>query len=229
MTRGVFITGTDTGCGKTCVSIALIRALRERGLRVAGFKPVAAGATWHDGQLRNDDALALAAASGLALAYTRVNPYCFEPPIAPHLAAAEAGIRIDVDRVLAALAELVAVSDFVVVEGAGGWLVPLDREATIQDLALALQLPVVLVVGLRLGCLNHALLSERAILASGVGVAGWIGSVVEPGMARMDQNIATLQAKMSLPCLGVLGHPGAVPAAAAQGGLVLDRLLEPVR
>jgi dethiobiotin synthetase len=224
MTRGVFVTGTDTGCGKTCVSIALIRALRERGLRVAGFKPVAAGAAWRDGQLRNADAAALGAASGLDLAYATVNPYCFGPPIAPHLAAAEAGIRIDIDRILAAFAALAARADFVVVEGAGGWLVPLDGEATMQDLALALQLPVILVVGLRLGCLNHALLSERAILASGVGAAGWIGSVTDPGMARMDQNIVTLKAKMSLPCLGVLSHQGAAPA---DDGLVLDRLLEP--
>ena len=208
MNQGVFVTGTDTGCGKTRVALALIEQLRARGLRVGGFKPVAAGSEWHDGELRNDDALALLAASGLGVPYRAANPYCFEPAIAPHLAAAEAGIKIEVGPILAARDELASGCEFLVVEGAGGWRVPLAPRFDMQGLALELGLPVLLVVGLRLGCLNHALLSEQSILASGARLLGWIGSQVDPGMARLNENIATLNTRLSRPCLGILPHPG---------------------
>ncbi|MCP5429126.1 MAG: dethiobiotin synthase [Chromatiaceae bacterium] len=227
MNRGVFVTGTDTGCGKTHTSMALIHALRDQGLRVAGFKPVAAGADWHDGELRNDDASALLAASGLDLPYAAVNPYCFAPAIAPHLAAAEAQVTISFGSILAAFEKVRAASDFVVVEGAGGWRVPLGPGFDIQGLALALGLPVILVVGLRLGCLNHALLSEQAIKASGAALLGWVGSQVEPGMPRLQENIATLEVELSAPCLGVLLHRDTAEAAdgtwAIATGTVLGR------
>jgi len=221
--RGVFVTGTDTDCGKTRVSVTLISQLRAKGIRVGGFKPVAAGADWSDGKLRNDDALALRAASGLDIPYTTLNPYCFAPPISPHLASAEAGVTIEVDPIRAACAELASGCDFLVVEGAGGWRVPLGPQLDIRGLALELGLPVLLVVGLRLGCLNHALLSEQAILESGARLLGWVGSQVDPAMVYLNENVATLRSGLSAPCLGILSHPDshstldpAVPLAVEQ-------------
>ena len=208
--RGLFVTGTDTDCGKTRVAVAIIRRLRADGLRVAGFKPVAAGAEQGRDGLRNTDALALAAASGLDVPYERVNPYCFAPPIAPHIAAAESGVTIDPGCLRAVFDELALSCDLVVVEGAGGWRVPLGPGCDIQSLALALELPVVLVVGLRLGCLNHAQLSEQSILASGACLLGWIGSAIDPDMARRSENLVALDGLLQSPCLGVLGY-GAAP------------------
>jgi len=228
MNRGVFVTGTDTDCGKTLVALQLIRHLRGRGMRVAGFKPVAAGAEWCDGELQNDDALALRAASGLNVPYPTVNPYCLGPAIAPHIAAAEAGTKIEAGPILAAWAELSSGCDFVVVEGAGGWRVPLGPGIDMQGLALRLGLPVLLVVGLRLGCLNHALLSEQGILASGARLLGWIGSQVDPRMARLNENIATLNAGLSGSCLGVLPHPESDCALNQARPLEIDYLVSEV-
>jgi len=223
MSHGVFVTGTDTDCGKTVAAVTLIRQLRAAGVRVGGFKPVAAGAVRRDGELRNDDALALQAASGLETAYHTLNPYCLEPAIAPHLAAAEAGVVIDPSVILAARTELAARCDFLVVEGAGGWRVPLGPRLDIQGLALALGLPVLLVVGLRLGCLNHALLSEQAIRASGAPMLGWVGSQVDPEMPRLSGNIAALRERLDTPCLGVIPHPAAPQSV--QRPLALDVIL----
>ena len=225
MNRGVFVTGTDTGCGKTHASVALIRALRARALRVTGFKPVAAGADWCDGELRNDDASALLAASGLDLPYATVNPYCFAPAIAPHLAAAEERVTVSPGPINAAFAKLCGASDFVVVEGAGGWRVPLGPDLDIQRLALVLGLPVILVVGLRLGCLNHAVLSEQAIKASGAVFLGWVGSQVDPEMPRLRQNIATLESILPVPCLGILPHVDAAGAADCASPIAIDAVL----
>jgi len=225
MNRGVFVTGTDTDCGKTRVSVALISQLRGLGIRVAGFKPVAAGADWCDGELHNDDALALRGAAGLDVPYATVNPYCFVPPISPHLAAAEAGVMIEPGRIRAARDELASGSDFLVVEGAGGWRVPLGPHLDTQGLAIELGLPVLLVVGLRLGCLNHALLSEQAILASGAGLLGWVGSQVDPRMARLNENVATLKVGLSGPCLGILSHPDSQLALDPAVPLALERMI----
>ena len=225
MNRGVFVTGTDTGCGKTHASVTLIRALRARGLRVTGFKPVAAGADWCDGEWRNDDASALLAASGLDLPYATVNPYCFAPAIAPHLAAAEERVTVSPGPINAAFAKLCGASDFVVVEGAGGWRVPLGPDLDIQRLALVLGLPVILVVGLRLGCLNHAVLSEQAIKASGAVFLGWVGSQVDPEMPRLRQNIATLESILPVPCLGILPHAGAAGAVDCASPIAVDTVL----
>ena len=225
MNRGVFVTGTDTDCGKTRVSVALIERLRARGVMVGGFKPVAAGAEWREGELRNDDAMALGAASGLKIRYATINPFCFAPPVAPHLAAAEAGVVIEPGPILTARDRLASGVEFLVVEGAGGWRVPLVPGLDIQGLALALGLPVLLVVGLRLGCLNHALLSEQAILASGARLLGWVGSQVDPAMSRLNENIATLTTELSVPCLGIVPHPASATELDGGVSLALDELL----
>ena len=224
MNAGIFVTGTDTDCGKTHVSVALIERLSRRGVRVGGFKPVAAGARWSDGKLRNDDALALKKAAGLDVDYRLINPYCFEPPIAPHLAADQAGQVIGLAPILAARDALTAACDFLVTEAAGGWRVPLAPDLDIQGLALELRLPVLLVVGLRLGCLNHALLTAQSIRASGVTLVGWIGSQVDPAMSHLNENIRTLENELPVPCLGVLRHPLSGTPADRARPLLLDRL-----
>src|SRR5829696_2696194 len=179
--RGVFVTGTDTGVGKTFVAAAMIRALTREGLRVAGMKPVAAGANRTSaGLLRNGDALALAAASNVPLPYESLNPYCFLSAVSPHIAAADEGVTIETQVIQSHFEKLAMLADFIVVEGAGGWFAPISLSQTMADVALALGLPVLLVVGLRLGCLNHSLLSQRAIEARGAKFAGWIGNGITP-------------------------------------------------
>ena len=223
--RGVFVTGTDTGAGKTLVATALLHALRTHGVLAAGFKPVAAGAELRDGRLVNEDALALREASGLALPYAEVNPYCFEPPVAPHIAAAEAGCRVAIAALRAAAQRLAGQADFLVVEGAGGWRVPLGPDLDMQGLAGALELPVLLVVGLRLGCLNHALLTADAIRASGQVLLGWVGSAVEAQMPHREENIVTLRERLDAPCLGVIPHLRTVDAQTVAARLDVGPLL----
>jgi dethiobiotin synthetase len=215
--RGLFVTGTDTDCGKTVVARGLVAALRSRGLRVGVMKPVSAGAETTSGVLRNRDALDLIAESGLDLPYAIVNPCVLAPPIAPHVAAAQAGTPIRFAPLLDALAGIGAASDAVVVEGAGGWCVPLGPDGDMADLAAALGLPVLLVVGLRLGCLNHALLTAESVERRGCRLAGWVGNLVDPGMAALEANVATLRERLPAPCLGIvprLEHPTG-PAVAA--------------
>jgi len=211
--RGLFVTGTDTEVGKTWVSVALIAALRARGLSVAAMKPIASGGERDAaGRLVNEDALALQAAIGGTLDYAQINPYVFEPPIAPHLAAAEAGVALSLERLAAQAQDLAAGADIVVVEGVGGWAVPLDERHSVADLARALGWPVVLVVGLRLGCLNHALLTAQAIEAAGLSLAGWVANAIDPGFERVEANLGTLRARLAAPLLGHLPHaPGAAP------------------
>ena len=216
--RGVFVTGTDTDSGKTRVAVALIQRLRESGLRVAPFKPVAAGAEETADGLRNQDALRLIAAAGGDWFYERVNPYCFAPPVSPHLAAAEARVIIEPVLLRDVCRSLAAEADLVVVEGAGGWLAPLGDGWGIEGLATELGLPVVLVVGLRLGCLNHALLSAARIQASGLPLLGWVGSVLDPQMSRLEQNIQTLEHSLGRASLGILPHLGAGESGAAYLG-----------
>ena len=202
--RGIFVTGTDTGIGKTEVSLGLMQALQDRGLRVAGMKPVASGCEQTPDGLRNDDALRLQRQSSVPLAYHLVNPYAFEPPIAPHLAAAAAGERIELDTLHAAFAEVAAGVDYVVVEGVGGWRVPLNDRQEVAGLAQILGLDVCLVVGMRLGCLNHALLSAQAIEASDCVLAGWVANLLPPLMDHAQDNINTLKDMLSSPLLGVV-------------------------
>jgi len=215
--QGIYVTGTDTGIGKTVASTALLHALRRRGLRAVGMKPVASGCERIDGGWRNEDALALQAASLPAPAYADVNPFAFELPLAPELAGDAAGVDVVLPPLLAAHARLSAQADIVVVEGVGGWMAPLSRTLHQADLVRALQLPVVLVVGLRLGCLNHAYLSARAIAADGCRLVGWIANEVDPAMARMDDNVALLAQRLPAPCLGRLPHAtGGDPADMAR-------------
>jgi dethiobiotin synthetase len=213
--RGVFITGTDTEVGKTVVATAMVRALVQAGLRVGVMKPIAAGADQTPEGLRNADALALMAASNVRASYATVNPICLRLPASPHIAAASAGTRIEFASILRSFDRLSMTSDLVVVEGAGGWYVPLNETETMADLAAALDLPVVLVVGLRLGCLNHAQLTARAIEARGLRLAGWIGNHVLPRFEHADENIATLEARLSAPLLDIVPFQAHAPEGAA--------------
>jgi dethiobiotin synthetase len=198
--KGLFVTGTDTGVGKTRVAVALIHALRVRGLRVAAMKPVAAGCA--PGEL-NEDVTALLHAANVTADIRDVNPYAFEPAIAPHIAAKQSGVRIELDVIAEAYARLAAAADVVVVEGAGGWRVPLNEDADMADLAQRLGLPVVLVVGLRLGCLNHAVLTAESIAQRQLPWAGWVGNQIDPAMPCQAENVAALQARLPPPCMGV--------------------------
>ncbi len=219
--HGLFVTGTDTGVGKTMVACALLRALADRGLRVAGMKPVAAGrepdGTFHDVE-------GLVAAANIAAPREWVNPYAFDPPIAPHIAAARAGVRIELPRILAAWRELSRLADAVVVEGVGGFRVPLNESEDAADLAAALALPAVLVVGLRLGCLNHALLTAQAVRAAGVALAGWVANELAPGMEALEENVAALDARLGCPRLGRIPFQASPSTRAAAARLDLSLL-----
>jgi dethiobiotin synthetase len=199
--KGFFVTGTDTGVGKTVVAAALTRALAARGLRVAVMKPVASGSDPTPAGPRNSDALALMAAASVQAPYEAVNPYCFLPAVSPHIAAREAGVSIDLALLRSRFESLAAASDCVIVEGAGGWLAPLSDTACMADLAAALAVPVLLVVGLRLGCLNHALLTRESLGIRGVAFAGWIANAIDPHFERAAENLATLTARLGEPPL----------------------------
>ncbi|MBN8717455.1 MAG: dethiobiotin synthase [Stenotrophomonas sp.] len=213
----IYVTGTDTGIGKTLASCALLHALRGHGLRAAGMKPVASGCERLDAEWRNADALALQAAGEPGVAYADINPFALEHPLAPELAARDSGVEVSLLPILAAHARVADNADALIIEGVGGWAAPLSASLMQADLVRALRLPVLLVVGLRLGCLNHALLSARAIAADGAHLAGWIASHVDPDMARVEDNIEMLRARLPAPCWGVLPHaPDADPVAMAR-------------
>ena len=200
--KGYLVTGTDTGVGKTRTSCALIHALRRAGhARVVGMKPVAAGLVPWGEDWASEDAIALRAASTLAVPPALDNPVLLPDPLSPHIAAARAGVEIDIAAIVTSYQTLAAQADAVVVEGAGGFLVPLTDTLTGADLAQALALPVVLVVGLRLGCLNHALLTAEAIRARGLTLAGWVANRIDPEMGAADENIAYLRARLNAPLL----------------------------
>lgn len=206
--RSFFLAGTDTGVGKTWVATALLRELARSGCRAAGMKPVAAGAEPTPDGLRNEDALALQAAGAVELPYELLNPVCLPQPTSPHLAAAAAGKTIDLAQIRSAYEQICARSDVIVVEGAGGWLAPIGPPAhagepgpTMQEVALALGLPVVLVVGLRLGCLNHALLTAAAIRQSGLVFAGWIANPVDPDFRHAERYLGALSERLAAPLL----------------------------
>jgi dethiobiotin synthetase len=205
---GYFVTGTDTGVGKTATSVALLHALRAEGRRAVGMKPVASGCERTSQGWRNEDALALQAASAPSHAYDLHNPYALPEATAPQLAARRAGVMVALPRLLEAYARLAADADVVVVEGAGGWLAPLADGLEQSQLARALGLPALLVVGVRLGCLNHARLSERAIAADGVALAGWIGNALDPEFADAMAYRGLLEEALQAPCLGWLPHGG---------------------
>ena len=189
----VFIAGTDTGVGKTHAACTLLHALRGAGYAACGMKPVASGCVETPDGLRNDDALALQAASSSVLPYASVNPVALRDPLSPHLAAAHDGVEISLAPLRTAFDRLRAAHPCVVVEGVGGWLVPLAPQLFAAYIAKQWQLPVILVVGLRLGCLNHALLSARAIVADGCRLLGWIGNCIDPAMDALEENLAALR------------------------------------
>ena len=202
----LFVTGTDTSVGKTLVSAALLHALSQHHARVVGMKPVAAGTECIHGIQANEDVLALRAASSLVVPPELDNPVLLPDPVSPHIAAARAGVRIDIAHLVACHRALETLADAVVVEGAGGFHVPLSATETGADLAQALSLPVVLVVGLRLGCLNHALLTAEAIRARGLTLAGWVANHVDPAMLAQKDNIAFLQQRLQAPLLASIPH-----------------------
>ncbi len=204
--QGYFITGTDTGVGKTLISCAIIHKLVQQGHRVQGMKPVAAGAIKTSQGLRNDDALQLMNACHSTLDYALINPFCYEAAIAPHIAAQETGQAIDMQRILNNFRTLRGKTDYVIVEGAGGWLVPINARQTLADLATALQLPVILVVGIRLGCLNHALLTERAIRESRLPLAGWVANIIDSKNLSTQDNITYLEKTIKSPLLGTIPY-----------------------
>ena len=209
---GFYITGTDTGIGKTVASTALLHALRSQGLRAVGMKPVASGCERSEAGWRNEDALALLAASDPQPVYTDLNPYALPLPLAPEIAAREAGVEIEPETLAAAFRRLRAMADAVVVEGVGGWAAPLSATLDQADLVRLLRLPVVMVVGMRLGCLNHARLTARAIAADGCELVGWIANHVDPDMQRQDENFELLARRLQAPCWGRLPYSPGQPA-----------------
>ncbi|WP_372361404.1 dethiobiotin synthase [Xanthomonas sp. NCPPB 1325] len=213
-----YVTGTDTGIGKTMGSTALLHALRARGRTAVGMKPVASGCERTAQGWRNEDALALQAASDPQPDYATLNPYALPAPLAPELAAADVGVTLSLDPITQAFAQLRTQADVVVVEGVGGWAAPLSADLDQADLVRALQLPVVLVVGVRLGCINHARLTAAAIAADGLDCIGWIANEVDPQMERTEDNIRMLHARLAMPCWGrIPWRPGADAASQAQG------------
>ena len=206
MASGYYVTGTDTGVGKTLVCVTMLHALRAQGRRAVGMKPVASGCTRTAEGWRNDDALALQEASEPTPPYLHVNPYALPAATAPQIAAAEAGVEVRLDDILQSHAELAKIADLVVVEGVGGWLAPLANGLEQADLARALQVPVILVVGMKLGCLNHARLSERAIRADGLEIAGWVGNHATGSFDHAGEYATLLRRELTAPCLGLLPH-----------------------
>lgn len=210
MKQAYFVAGTDTEVGKTYISSALVRYFASHGLRAVGMKPVASGCELSEhgiwvGQMVNDDVLALYEASNVKPALELINPYHFEPAIAPHIAAQKANVEIDLGLITRSYHVLAEMADVIVVEGAGGFFVPLNDKQTLADLAVKLNLPVILVVGMRLGCINHALLTIEAIKARGLTLAGWVANRIDPEMPMFAENLASLRQRIAAPCLSVVG------------------------
>lgn len=213
MPQSYFVIGTDTNVGKTYVASALLRHFVSSGKRAVGMKPVASGCElsahgiWQ-GQLVNDDVVALYEAGNVPAALELINPYHFVPAIAPHIAAEKAGVEIDIDLIVRSYQTLAEMADVVVVEGAGGFFVPVSDQQTLADLAVKLKLPIMLVVGMRLGCINHALLTVEAIRVRGLTLAGWVANRIDPDMPMFDENLASLRQRIEAPCLSMIGWQG---------------------
>lgn len=220
-----FVTGTDTGVGKTCIAAGLLQAANSRGLTTAALKPVAAGCERTPEGLRNEDALLLQSVVNPPLDYEQINPVALEPAIAPHIAALEARRPLSTDRLAGYCRGVLGQADFTVVEGAGGWRVPLNPAETLADLARQLNLPVILVVGVRLGCLNHALLTAEAIARDGLPLAGWVANVLDPDMPRLRENVDALGQRLRAPFLGWVPSLSSPTPAAVAEHLNLDPLI----
>ena len=217
---GLFITGTDTGCGKTEITLGIMQWLQTQGLQVLGMKPIASGCEATADGLRNEDATHIQTQCSLSLPYEMINCYSFAPPVAPHIAAAEIGVEISFSTIKRAANHLSQQADWLVVEGVGGWRVPLGEAGALSDLAQALDLPIVMVVGLKLGCINHALLTAESINASGARLIGWIGNSIDASMDLVAENIKTLRSEITAPCLGIVPHK--VPPTPLQIAKQLD-------
>jgi dethiobiotin synthetase len=203
--RGLFITGTDTNCGKTTATLALIHLLKTRG-KIVGMKPIACGCELVNRACRNDDALRIQAIGSVLMPYELINPYAFSPPIAPHLAAIEEARPINVKEIANCFHQLAEHADLVIVEGIGGWLVPLGQNFYVADLPTALNIPVLLVIGMRLGCLNHALLTVKDMLNRGIKLSGWIANLLDPTMLRQSELLIALNELIPAPCLGYIPY-----------------------
>lgn len=221
MTQGFFITGTDTEVGKTRVTLAVMAALQVLNKQVVGMKPVASGCSESSDGLRSDDALQIIQQASTKQKYTLVNPYAFAAPIAPHIAAQNAGVTIDLNRIISAYRALQANADIVVVEGVGGWRVPLGDNTTLSDMVRQLGLPVIMVVGLRLGCINHALLTAEAIRADGIEMIGWVANRIEPEYVDVDATLDTLRARLNAPLIGTLAYEPVMQSASLSQAIVL--------
>lgn len=202
MEKGFFITGTDTNAGKTWATIAMMRYFKQQGKSVAGMKPVASGCFMQDGQLKNEDALLIQENASLKIDYNLINPYAYELPVSPHIA----GINnpVNLPKIVERFNALKELAEIVLVEGAGGWYAPLNDSEDISDLAKGLALPVIIVVAIRLGCINHAKLTWQAIKHTGIPCAGWIAVCIDPDMLNRDENIQTIKTALNVPLLGVL-------------------------
>jgi dethiobiotin synthetase len=209
MAQSYFVIGTDTNVGKTYVASALVQHFAALGIKTVGMKPVASGCEFNEkNELINEDVTALISASNISATLDLINPYRFAPAIAPHIAAEQAGVQIDLNVIQQAYAQLVGMADVVVVEGAGGFCVPLNSTQTLADLAVLLNIPMILVVGIRLGCINHALLTVEAIQTRGLRLAGWIANEIEPNFAMFGENLSSLQQRIAAPCLSVVRWQG---------------------
>lgn len=205
MEQGFFITGTDTNVGKTWATVTLMRYFQTQGKTVVGMKPVASGCEFIDGQLCNEDALLLQENASVMLDYDLINPFAYSLPVSPHLAGEDN--PVDLNKITAAFEVLKQQADVVLVEGVGGWLVPLNHQGDdVQELAKSLKLPIIMVVAMGLGCLNHACLTYQAILNSGLNCAGWLATCVDPKMEKLDENLATLRQLLNIPLLGILPY-----------------------
>jgi dethiobiotin synthetase len=215
--RRIFITGTDTGIGKTYVACALINHLVEEGHTVSAMKPVASGCESTVGGLRNEDAVALMSVMNVQMEYEQVNPYAFEPAIAPHIAAEQAGESVNPTKISQIADEID--SEFMIIEGAGGWCVPINQKETMVDLVKALNAEVILVVGMKLGCINHALLSARQIEHEGIRLIGWVANHIDPDMPVLQENIQILKSLMPVPLLAEMPHNGGKHCFSALNGV----------
>ncbi len=203
----LFIAGTDTDIGKTYISVGLLKAFNDQGLATIGIKPVASGCEYNNGKLYNADAILLQEVSSIQLPYEIINPITFEPAIAPHIAADYAEYQLNVDDIITKTnTALTCDADVHILEGIGGWLVPLNNQETMADFVVAMNLPVILVVGMRLGCLNHAILTYNAIQQNKVNLLGWIANCLDPEMSALAENIVTLREWFDVPCLGVVEY-----------------------
>lgn len=222
--KGFFIAGTDTGVGKTWMSAALIHSLAARGYRVAGMKPLACGGHPGAAGWRHEDAERLMQHASVALPYETVNPYLLREAAAPHIAAAQEGVRLSAAALHEACTTLEEPADYLVIEGVGGWEVPLNENETTAQFARLLGLPVILVVGMRLGCLNHALLTSDAIARQKLPLAGWIANSIDPAMLRLQENIAALEMRLPGPRLGTVPYLPRFDAARIAAALDIEKL-----